>query len=118
MDRREWLEAFIELCESGAKTLEFRRRCRIKAQHLPRYVRLLPQYRAELEKLKADDAAKEAAERAERERLEAAQRAREEAARKRAQERLEEIKKKEEEDEGEGLSGDDDAEGDSETLGA
>jgi hypothetical protein len=53
--RREWLEKFVELCDSGAKTVEFRRHCRIKAQHLPRHVRKLAQYRAELAPLMAEE---------------------------------------------------------------
>lgn len=55
MTRREWLEKFIELADSGAPTVEYRRHCRVKAQHLPRHVRKLDQYRAELAKLVAQD---------------------------------------------------------------
>ena len=51
--RKEWLEKFVELCDSGAKTLDFRRHCRVKAQHLPRHVRKLAEYRAELASLQA-----------------------------------------------------------------
>lgn len=59
MTRKEWLEKFIELCESGAKTLDFRRHCRVKAQHLPRHTRRLAEYRAELAALQAvEDEAK------------------------------------------------------------
>jgi len=71
MTRKEWLEKFVELCESGAKTLDFRRYCRIKAQHLPRHVIRLAEYRAELEKLNVVQAVEDAklAELAEAERL-------------------------------------------------
>jgi hypothetical protein len=55
MTRREWLEKFIELADSGAPTVEYRRHCRVKAQHLPRHVRKLDQYRAELAKLVEDE---------------------------------------------------------------
>lgn len=51
MDRKTWLLKFIELADSNAKTLEYRRHCRIIAQHLPRHIAKLPEYRAELEKL-------------------------------------------------------------------
>ena len=53
MIRKEWLEKFIELCSTGANTLDFRRHCRIKAQHLPRHTRRLGEYRLELAKLQA-----------------------------------------------------------------
>lgn len=53
MTRQEWLEKFINLCESNAPTNDYRRHCRIKAQHLPRHVRRLAEYRAELAGLQA-----------------------------------------------------------------
>jgi hypothetical protein len=53
MTRQEWLEKFINLCETSASTNDFRRHCRIKAQHLPRNVRRLAEYRAELTRLQA-----------------------------------------------------------------
>ena len=55
MTRKEFLEKFVELCDSGAKTMDFRRYCRIKAQHLPRHVRKLAEYRSELAALNAVD---------------------------------------------------------------
>ncbi len=53
MTRKEWLEKFMELCRSDASTLDFRRYCRVKAQHLPRHIRKLGDYRNELAKLQA-----------------------------------------------------------------
>ena len=61
MTRKEWLEKFIELCATGASSLDFRRYCRVKAQHLPRHIKKLPAFRHELAILQAqEDEAKHA----------------------------------------------------------
>lgn len=55
MNRKEWLEKFIGLVDSGAPTLDFRRYCRVKAQHLPRHMRKLDEFRSELLALQATE---------------------------------------------------------------
>jgi len=55
LSRREWLEKFIELADSGAPTLDYRRYLRIKAQHLPRYIGGLASCRVELAALVEQD---------------------------------------------------------------
>ena len=84
MTRKEWLENFIRLADTGASTLEYRRHCRIKAQHLPRHIAQLPSFRAELERLVAEEA--------EVQRHEQRLTSLEEARQARAQKRLEAIK--------------------------
>jgi hypothetical protein len=75
-ESREWLEKFINLCDTGASTLEFRRHCRVKAQHLPRHVRKLDLYRAKLAAFQAADAEKERQEKIKQRRLRALEEAR------------------------------------------
>ena len=53
MTRREWLAKFIGLCDTDASTLDFRRYCRVKAQHLPRHIKRLLEYRKEFAVLQA-----------------------------------------------------------------
>lgn len=48
MTRKEWLQKFIELIDTDAPTLEYRRHFRIKAQHLPLYIKNTDAYREEL----------------------------------------------------------------------
>jgi hypothetical protein len=55
MERKEWLENFIRCVDTGASTLDFRRYCRVKAQHLPRYMAQLQSFRDELARLKTDE---------------------------------------------------------------
>lgn len=55
MDRKEWLEAFLRCVDTGASTLDFRRYCRVKAQHLPRHMRQVQSYRDELARLLAEE---------------------------------------------------------------
>lgn len=56
MDRKEFLENFLRCVDTGASTLDFRRYCRVKAQHLPRHMRQIEAYREELARLKAEEA--------------------------------------------------------------
>ena len=51
MKRKEWLENFIRCVDTGASTLDFRRYCRVKAQHLPRHMAQLQSFRDELARL-------------------------------------------------------------------
>ena len=76
MTRKEWLEKFVELVESGAKTTEYRRYCRVKAQHLPRHLRRLGEYREELVVLKAEEDEKKHADKIRQARLDSLEKAR------------------------------------------
>jgi len=76
MTRKEWLEKFIELVETGASTLDFRRHCRVKAQHLPRNMRQLDEFRAELFVLQAKENDSKHAEKIRQARLDSLERAR------------------------------------------
>lgn len=76
MTRKEWLEKFIELVETGASTLNFRRHCRIKAQHLPRHMRQLDAFRSELLILQAKEDEAKHAEKIRQARLDSLERAR------------------------------------------
>lgn len=72
MTRKEWLEKFFELADSGAKTIAYRRHLRIKPQHIRRHVVAMPSYRAELaalveeERKEKEEATKLAAQRVEK----------------------------------------------------
>lgn len=55
MTRKEWLEAFLRCVDTGASTLDFRRYCRVKAQHLPRHMSKTQSYRDELARLNAEE---------------------------------------------------------------
>lgn len=76
MTRKEWLETFIRLCDTGAKILDFRRYCRVKAQHLPRHTKKLQQYRTELARLQAKEDETKKIEELRQKRLEALEEAR------------------------------------------
>ena len=99
MTRREWLEKFIGLCDSNAPTLDFRRHCRVKAQHLPRHIRVLDKYRRELAALQAiedEQKRQDGIREARLKSLEEARRVRAEQ----AAERLSSLRERTEEDEG------------------
>lgn len=54
MTRKEWLKAFLKCVDTGASTLDFRRYCRVKAQHLPRHMKQVDAYRDELARLESE----------------------------------------------------------------
>lgn len=113
MTRKEWLQKFVELCDAGANTLEFRRHCRVKAQHLPRHIRKLGQYRAELSALLEKEREQQV--------KEARLRALEEARRVRAEQRLAAAKAQQEAESARRTaetSSEADAEGGEEALGS
>lgn len=48
MTRKQWLEIFIHLADTGAPALEYRKRLRLKTNALRQHINKLGKYRAEL----------------------------------------------------------------------
>lgn len=55
MDRKQWLETFLELADKGAPTLEYRKRLRIKVNPLRDHIKNIGSYRKELQDIKDEE---------------------------------------------------------------
>lgn len=58
MERKEWLETFMKLVNTGAPTLGYRRELRLFPKQVKVHLAKLPQYREELKKLRSEEAKK------------------------------------------------------------
>lgn len=62
MEKRKWLETFIELADSGAPAIEYRKRLRIKVPQLKKHVNKLGEYRKELNDILEEERVKKSRE--------------------------------------------------------
>lgn len=55
MTRKEWLEKFLELADSGAPTVAYRKHLRIMLNDLPPHIKNIGKYRKELAELREQE---------------------------------------------------------------
>lgn len=52
MNRKKWLETFLDLADNNRPAIEYRKRLRLKFGALPKLVKQIPEFRKELQQLR------------------------------------------------------------------